>query len=94
LGEAFLDSGAGPAARAARAGMRDAWGIDPIDMGVGGSIPFIATFKQAFPDAEVLVTGVEDPDSRAHGTNESLHLEVLRRAIYAQTLLLWSLNGE
>jgi acetylornithine deacetylase/succinyl-diaminopimelate desuccinylase-like protein len=94
LGEPFLDSGAGPAARAARAGMRDAWGVDPIDMGVGGSIPFIATFKQAFPDAEVLVTGVEDPDSRAHGTNESLNLEVLRRAIYAQTLLLLSLNGE
>ena len=94
LGEAFLDAGSGPAARAARAGMRDAWGIDPIDMGVGGSIPFIATFKQAFPDAEVLVTGVEDPDSRAHGTNESLDLGVLRRALCAQTLLLWSLNGE
>jgi len=94
LGEAFLDSGRGPAAHAARVGMSDAWGIDPIDMGVGGSIPFIATFKQAFPHAEVLVTGVEDPDSRAHGTNESLDLGVLRRAMCAQTLLLWSLNGE
>ncbi len=94
LGEAFLDSGDGPAARAARAGMRDAWGVDPIDMGVGGSIPFIATFKQSFPHAEVLVTGVEDPDSRAHGTNESLDLGVLRKAIVAQTLLLATLNGE
>lgn len=94
LGEAFFDSGDGPAARAARLGMRDAWGINPIDIGVGGSIPFIATFKETFPHAEVLVTGVEDPDSRAHGTNESLDLGVLRRALCAQTLLLWSLNEE
>ena len=43
-------------------------------MGVGGSIPFIATFQEMFPEATILVTGVEDPDSRAHGPNESLHL--------------------
>ena len=92
LGEPFLDDGAGPAAQIARASMREAWGKEPIDMGVGGSIPFIATFKNVFPDAEVLVTGVEDPDSRAHGTNESLDLGVLRNAICAQTLLLLGLN--
>ncbi len=92
LGEAFLDAGEGSAARTARETMAEAWGADPIDMGVGGSIPFIATFKQLFPEAEVLVTGVEDPDSRAHGTNESLDLDVLRKAVCAQTLLLWGLN--
>ena len=92
LGEAFLDDGDGPAARIARDTMREAWGSDPVDMGVGGSIPFIASFKQIFPRAEVLVTGVEDPDSRAHGTNESLDLAVLRNAICAQSLLLWGLN--
>ena len=43
-------------------------------MGVGGSIPFIATFQEMFPGAAILVTGVEDPNSRAHGPNESLHL--------------------
>jgi acetylornithine deacetylase/succinyl-diaminopimelate desuccinylase-like protein len=72
--------------------MREAWGTEPIDMGVGGSIPFIASFKNVFPHAEVLVTGVEDPDSRAHGTNESLDLGVLRNAICSQTLLLLGLN--
>jgi acetylornithine deacetylase/succinyl-diaminopimelate desuccinylase-like protein len=55
---------------------------------VGGSIPFIAHFAEAFPDAEILVTGVEDPDSRAHSPNESLHLPTLERAITAETLLL------
>jgi len=92
LGEAFLDDGEGPAARAAREAMSLAWGKEPVDMGIGGSIPFISSFKQVFPDAEVLVTGVEDPDSRAHGTNESLDLGVLRRAIGTQSLLLLHLN--
>ncbi len=57
-------------------------------MGVGGSIPFIATFQELFPEATVLVTGVEDPDSRAHGPNESLHLGEFSRVCLAETLLL------
>jgi cysteinylglycine-S-conjugate dipeptidase len=79
----------GPAYDAARAAFRNAWdGVDPVDIGVGGSIPFIATFQELFPSAAVLVTGVEDPDSRAHGANESLHLAEFARACLAETLLL------
>lgn len=48
--------------------------IPPVDIGVGGSIPFVAAFAERFPDAALLVTGVEDPDTRAHGANEGLHL--------------------
>jgi acetylornithine deacetylase/succinyl-diaminopimelate desuccinylase-like protein len=62
--------------------------VDPVDIGVGGSIPFIATFQELFPSAAVLVTGVEDPDSRAHGPNESLHLGEFARACVAEALLL------
>ena len=64
------------------------WPQKSVDIGVGGSIPFISHFAQLFPDAEILVTGVEDPDSRAHSPNESQHLPTLRRAITAETLLL------
>jgi acetylornithine deacetylase/succinyl-diaminopimelate desuccinylase-like protein len=79
----------GPAYDAARAAFREAWdGIDPIDMGMGGSIPFIAAFQEAFPEAAVLVTGVEDPDTRAHGANEGLHLKEFERVCLAETLLL------
>ncbi len=79
----------GPRYDAARAAFRSAWdGTEPIDMGVGGSIPFIATFQELFPDAAILVTGVEDPDSRAHGPNESLHLGEFARACLAEALLL------
>ncbi len=79
----------GPAYDAARAAFRDAWdGVDPVDMGVGGSIPFIATFQDLFPQAAILVTGVEDPYSSAHGPNESLHLGEFARVCLAEALLL------
>jgi acetylornithine deacetylase/succinyl-diaminopimelate desuccinylase-like protein len=82
----------GPVYDAARAALRTAWdGAEPVDMGVGGSIPFIATFQELFPSATVLVTGVQDPDSRAHGPNESLHLGEFARVCLAEVLLLANL---
>jgi cysteinylglycine-S-conjugate dipeptidase len=83
----------GPVYDTARASFRDAWdGVEPVDIGVGGSIPFIASFQKAFPEAAVLVTGVEDPDTRAHGANEGLHLEEFERVCLAETLLLHRLG--
>ena len=64
----------------------------PVQMGVGGSIPFIAELVEVFPEAQILVTGVEDPDSRAHSPNESLHMPTFRRAILAEALLLSRLD--
>jgi cysteinylglycine-S-conjugate dipeptidase len=88
-GEPTRIDATGPAYDAARAAFREAWdGVEPVDMGVGGSIPFIAAFSEAFPDAAVLVTGVEDPDTRAHGANEGLHLAEFERVCLAEALLL------
>ncbi|QIG45549.1 dipeptidase [Nocardioides anomalus] len=91
-GEPTQIDATGPAYDAARAAFEEAWdGTAPIDMGVGGSIPFIAEFLEAFPQASVLVTGVEDPDTRAHGANEGLHLAEFERVVLAETLLLRNL---
>ncbi|WGL52230.1 dipeptidase [Nocardioides sp. BP30] len=91
-GEPTVLEATGPAYEAARAAFTEAWdGVAPIDMGVGGSIPFIAEFKEAFPDASVLVTGVEDPDTRAHGPNEGLHLAEFERVVLGEALLLRNL---
>ena len=93
-GEATQIDATGPAYDAARAAFTEAWdGTEPIDMGVGGSIPFIAEFLDAFPEASVLVTGVEDPDTRAHGANEGLHLAEFERVVLAETLLLAKLGA-
>jgi cysteinylglycine-S-conjugate dipeptidase len=74
---------------AARASFQEAWdGVEPVEIGVGGSIPFIATFQEMFPAASILVTGVEDPHAKAHGPNESLHLGEFARVCLAEALLL------
>jgi cysteinylglycine-S-conjugate dipeptidase len=88
-GDACVIDASGPYFDAARDAFRTAWdGTEPVDIGVGGSIPFIATFQEMFPDAAILVTGVEDPHARAHGPNESLHLGEFARVCLAEALLL------
>jgi cysteinylglycine-S-conjugate dipeptidase len=79
---------AGPYAGAARAAFSQAWDVAPVFIGQGGTIPMVADFGKAFPDATILVTAVGDPDSRAHGTNESLHLGDFAAACLAETLML------
>ena len=94
LGKPFAGDVDGPVYDIARWALSAAWdGADVVLQGIGGSIPFIADFVDAFPDATVLVTGVEDSDSRAHGIDESLHLRVFARAVLAEALLLTRLAG-
>jgi acetylornithine deacetylase/succinyl-diaminopimelate desuccinylase-like protein len=92
IGEPYAIDASSEVYDAARQAFRHAWGVEPIDMGMGGSIPFIAEFAAAFPNAKILVTGVEDPATQAHSINESLHLGVLERAAIAEALLLANLG--
>ncbi|MDN5767882.1 MAG: dipeptidase [Humibacillus sp.] len=87
-GSGFAAQADGPAYDQARASFADAWGTDPVDIGVGGSIPFISSFVERFPDAAIIVTGVEDPDTRAHGANESLHLGEFEKVCTAEAIFL------
>jgi acetylornithine deacetylase/succinyl-diaminopimelate desuccinylase-like protein len=94
-GEPCTLDATGTAYEAARFAFAAAWdGAAPVEIGVGGSIPFIATFQEMFPEATILVTGVEDPDGRAHGPNESLHLAEFARVCLAETLLLARLGDQ
>jgi acetylornithine deacetylase/succinyl-diaminopimelate desuccinylase-like protein len=89
VGEPFIIDASGPVYHAARSAFAEAWdGAAPVDIGLGGSIPFVATFHRLFPEAAILVTGVDDPDSRPHGPNESLHLSEFARVCLAEALLL------
>ena len=86
FGDAFLVDTGGWAVADARDALARGYGVDPVDIGVGGSIPFIADLVREFPSAQILVTGVEDPHSRAHSPNESLHLETFRNAVLSRGL--------
>ncbi len=93
-GQAFSADTASAAHDVARAALSAAWGgVEVAETGIGGSIPFIADLVATYPDAAVLVTGVEDPDTRAHGHDESLHLGVLTAATEAEARLLLGLRA-
>lgn len=81
-----------PVVRQAEESMRQAFGHDPVNKGEGGSIPFIPELKRLFPEAQVLVTGPEDPQSNAHSPNESISLQGLVDNIITEALLLDSLD--
>lgn len=93
-GDAFLVDTSGWAVAEALDAMHEAYGVEPVEIGVGGSIPFIADLVREFPGAQILVTGVEDPHARAHSPNESLHLETFRNAVLAEALLLEKLDAQ
>ena len=83
----------GPRAEAARAAFREAFGVEAVEIGCGGSIPIVAEFADRNPGALVLVTAVTDPNSRMHGIDESLDLGDFAKAALAETLLLNNLAG-
>ena len=83
----------GTAYDAARRAFSTAFGTATVEIGIGGSIPFIAEFARAFPGAAVMVTGVGDPASRWHGIDESLDLGMFARGALAEALFLAELAG-
>lgn len=87
-GEAFVAAATGPAYDAMRAALGAAWERDAIDIGMGGSIPFLFDFARLFPKAALLVTGVADPASNAHSEDESLDLRELERGCVAEAVFL------
>lgn len=91
-GEGFVTNTDGWAAQLMEHCLTEAFGVNCVEMGVGGSIPFISSFVDVFPHAQVLVTGVEDPDSCAHSPNESLDLASFHKALVAETLFLSRCN--
>lgn len=78
----------GPAFDAMRKAMTQAFGRAPVDIGMGGSIPFLAEFANLNPNAALLLTGAADPSSNAHSEDESVDLGDLERSILAEALFL------
>jgi acetylornithine deacetylase/succinyl-diaminopimelate desuccinylase-like protein len=78
----------GPAFEAADRAYEKAWGQKLLRIGVGGSIPFVALFGRRYGDLPLILNGVMDPQTTAHGPNESLHLGVFHKAMLANVYLL------
>jgi acetylornithine deacetylase/succinyl-diaminopimelate desuccinylase-like protein len=86
--DSWLYEPKGPAFEAADRAYEKAWGKKLLQIGVGGSIPFVALFGRRFGDLPLILNGVMDPETGAHGPNESMHLGVFKKAILANVHLM------
>lgn len=77
----------GPAFDAADRAYQSAWGRAPLRIGLGGSIPFVALFGERFSKLPLVLNGVIDPETGAHGPNESMHIGVYTRTVKANVHL-------
>jgi acetylornithine deacetylase/succinyl-diaminopimelate desuccinylase-like protein len=64
----------------------ESFGNEPVHMGAGGSIPFISTFAELYPESPILVIGTSDPTSGYHAPNESQDIGDLERAVLAEAI--------
>jgi acetylornithine deacetylase/succinyl-diaminopimelate desuccinylase-like protein len=90
---AWLYTPKGPAFPAADRAYVRAWGRPLLQIGVGGSIPFVEMFGRRFGDLPLILNGVIDPKTTAHGPDESLHLGVFEKCILANVYLYDELAG-
>ncbi|MGH3399103.1 MAG: dipeptidase, partial [Streptosporangiaceae bacterium] len=87
-GEPYSVKTDGQAFDAFRRACTDTWNREPVEAGSGGSLPLVAALADAYPEMALLLTGVDDPDSKAHSENESVHLGELLNCCVNEAILL------
>ncbi len=87
-GEPFKGATEGPGFEAMSDAMRDAYGRDVTLQGQGGSIPLCTVLQQTFPDAEIMLLGVEEPQCLIHSANESVDPTEIERIALAEVLFM------
>jgi acetylornithine deacetylase/succinyl-diaminopimelate desuccinylase-like protein len=84
----FVGSTAGPGFDALSRALEDAYGRGSVTQGQGGSIPLCNTLQRTYPDAAIMLIGVEEPGCLIHAPNESVDPSELERIALAEALFL------
>jgi len=71
-GSGFQARTGGPAYQAIATAMHEAYGRPMVTLGEGGSIPLCNVLADTYPDAELILMGVEEPLALIHSPNESV----------------------
>lgn len=80
-------------ARAAIAALRDTFGVEPIFVAEGGSVPVVSMLKEKLGVDSILL-GFGLPDDQLHAPNEKLHLPTYYRGIEAFIRFFENAAGE
>ncbi|MDX6744728.1 dipeptidase [Actinocorallia sp. A-T 12471] len=91
VGEAFSAHTGGPAYNLMSGAFKEVFGKEPVSQGQGGSIPLCTVFQRTYPDAEIMLFGVEEPACLIHAPNESVDPAEIERFAHAEALFLSSL---
>ena len=78
----------GPAYQALAAAMQEAYGTPMTTLGQGGSIPLCNVFADTYPNAELILMGVEEPLALIHAPNESVDPNEIAAMALVEALFL------
>ncbi|MBL7479978.1 M20 family metallopeptidase [Legionella bononiensis] len=81
-------------AQSADEASRTFYGKPAAYMGEGGTIPFMGMLGEQFPNAQFMITGVLGPHSNAHGPNEFLHLDMVKKLTSCVSYVLYSFSQQ
>ncbi|MGY4098485.1 M20/M25/M40 family metallo-hydrolase [Nocardia sp. R16R-3T] len=87
-GAPFQSASGGPARTAMEAALTTAYGRAMTTQGQGGSIPLCNVFADTYPDAEIMLLGVEEPKCLIHAPNESVDPTEIEHMALAEALFL------
>ncbi|MEV5597815.1 dipeptidase [Streptomyces sp. NPDC052496] len=88
-GQPFRADTGSPAYASMAEAMREAYdGTEMQTSGMGGSIPLCNTLAALYPQAEILLIGLSEPEAQIHAVNESVSPEELERLSLAEALFL------
>jgi len=88
VGDPFVGSLDGPGFEALKAAMEESYGRGLTTEGQGGSIPLCNVLAETYPDAEIFLMGVEEPQCLIHAPNESVDPSEIEHLALAEALFL------
>lgn len=92
-GKPFSASTGGPGYKQLRTALSEAYGAEVGFAGQGGSIPLCSALAEQFPDTEIALIGVEEPQCRIHAPNESVDPSEIENLALAEALFLSRLRS-
>lgn len=91
-GEPFAGTLSGPAFETFKSGLEASYGRPATTIGQGVSIPICNVLQRVFPEAEMLLFGVEDPRCLMHAPDESVDPSEIEHIALAEALFMRDLG--